>query len=71
MYGEERPEVKASNSKSKKDLPHIKDRLKEDSNDSENEEFRSDEEENELTRRYESSVIRRRKYRDDDEVKVS
>lgn len=62
-YGEEAPD---DDQKSEKMLPHIKDRTGKDSD--EGSEDSDESGEDELTKRYETSAVRRKKYRADDEV---
>jgi len=65
-YGQELPE----NDKSEKVLPHVRDRAGKESDDDEgfDDEFENDDDD--LTKRFEPTSVRRRKYRADDEVDV-
>mmetsp|Transcript_2597 Transcript_2597/g.4218 ORF Transcript_2597/g.4218 Transcript_2597/m.4218 type:complete len:871 (+) Transcript_2597:124-2736(+) len=63
-YGQEIPEE----DKNEKVLPHVRDRVGKESDDEEGVDDEFEDEDNELTKRYESNSVRRRKYRADDEV---
>ena len=63
-YGQELPEE----DKNEKVLPHVRDRAGKESDDDEGFDDEFEDEDNNLTKRYESNSVRRRKYRADDEV---